>query len=200
MSFKRAMELSEDETLGQGGPTRAGELSKRSDHVREWRPRYFALAKRRLYYYDAQGEAPTFARNAHSEGFPKGYIDMVGATLSAFEERDDDGDYYYGLSITEEFCEIIEGEEQEGQLWRLCSSEVGDRDEWLQALQYSARPTWLNDSDPRTVSCQHSNSPFTLTKRRVNCRQCGGCFLKECTSLRALPELMYASPVPVCTP
>lgn len=45
-------ELGDHPIYGRNGPSYRGELLKRSDHVREWRPRWFELKDRKLYYYD----------------------------------------------------------------------------------------------------------------------------------------------------
>lgn len=50
-------ETSDHPLYGRMGPTYAGELLKRSDHIREWRPRWFQLRERRLYYYDSGARA-----------------------------------------------------------------------------------------------------------------------------------------------
>ena len=49
------------------------QLLKRSDHVKEWRSRYFHLHDRRIYYFECEDDAmPKDGKTFH-----KGYLDMV---------------------------------------------------------------------------------------------------------------------------
>ena len=77
------MEKTDHPVEGREGPTKAGELQKQSDHVKEWRSRWFCLHERRLYYYENQEEAPGDPSAAGVEGQHKGWIDMTGAGIDS---------------------------------------------------------------------------------------------------------------------
>ena len=66
------------------------QLLKRSQHVKEWRSRYFILRNRKIYYYENEEEA-TPTQNG-GKAYHKGYIDLVGCGVETFEDVDDGGE------------------------------------------------------------------------------------------------------------
>eukprot|EP01050_Picozoa_sp_SAG11_P019889 SAG11_NODE_3243_length_2587_cov_2.299035_2_plen_70_part_00 len=49
------------------------QLLKRSDHVKEWRERWFHMHDRRIYYFECEEDA----RPVDGITYHKGYLDMV---------------------------------------------------------------------------------------------------------------------------
>ena len=70
--------------------------------------------------------------------------------MSAFEETDAQGKWF-GLEVSEEFGTRIGGEEEGGQVQRLVTSVVEERDEWLTNLRYASRPKFTHPDDPRAM-------------------------------------------------
>lgn len=193
------MEKTDHPIEGRPGPTKPGELQKQSDHVKEWRSRYFILAERRLYYYENQDEAPTELTAAGSQGQHKGWIDMTGAAIEPFEDDDADG-HWYGIQVTEEWTLRDDGSETTPQKWRLLSSIEEQIQDWQGCLMFASRPRWIDDDDPRGLFCMESAEKFSLTKRKQYCRRCGGVFLKGHTTIASFPALGYEKPVTACRP
>lgn len=195
-----SLELDDDGPEGLRGPTHEGELHKQSEHIKEWRGRYYVLYDRKLYYYNAKETAPSSPMQAGQEGEHKAWLDMTGATIELFEDDDSQG-HWYGLKIQEEFS--IRGEEkvkEDGQMHRVCTSLESDRDTWHQALRLASRPKWLTKDDNRTMVCMESGEKFSMVNRKQQCRACGGVFLKVNTQQMELPAINYPMPVTVCRP
>ena len=66
--------------FGRAGPTHEGELLKKSDHVGEWRDRWFVLRERRLWYYENRGDSKPM--KGKPEGLPKGWFDTTAAKVA----------------------------------------------------------------------------------------------------------------------
>ncbi len=209
-------EAGEHPFLGRAGPTMRGELLKRSDHIQEWRGRWFVLKNRRLWYYEQEADAkPT---KYSPDGLPKGYFDTTGAKITLFEDNDDDG-IFFGFELEEEYGIWTGGMEAGGDKIRLCSSVVEARDEWVDRLKLARRPAWVLDDEKsifhkpaserpkaaggKVASCEvdmETGEPFTFFNRKHHCRKCGGAFLATSCVKAALPDLDYPDPVWVCNP
>ena len=193
-------ELGSDPMVGRNGPTKAGDLHKQSEHVKEWRGRWFVLRDRKFYYYNAEEEGPSNPELAGTEGLHKNYIDTTGMTVKPFDETDAQGQWF-GIEVVEEYGTRVGGEEEDGQTQRLVTSLEAERDEWLQILQYASRPKFTHPDDPRAMDCMESHESFSLLAGKNWCRACGGVFLKvNCVQGVMLPELLYDDPVTVCRP
>lgn len=183
------------------GPTFGGELCKQSEHIKEWRSRYYILSNRRLYYYNNIGEAGEAGSNpglAGTQGQHKAFLDMVGATIEEFEDEDSDG-HWFGLEIREEFAVRGIGRvEEAGQCHRVVTSLEAQRANWAELLRYASRPAWVADGDPRAETCMESGEKFSKLSRKQYCRACGGVFMKVNVVKKPLPQLLYAEPVTVC--
>jgi hypothetical protein len=199
LKAKAMVELGNDPLQGRMGPTKAGDLHKQSEHVKEWRARWFVLHDRKFYYYNAEEEGPSDPTLAGTEGLHKNYMDTTGMTVSAFEETDSQGKWF-GLEVREEFGTRIGGEVEDGQVQRLVTSVEAERDDWLTHLRYASRPKFTHPDDPRAMDCMDSREKFSLLNGKQWCRACGGAFLKVNTVQKPLPELLYSEPVTVCRP
>ena len=208
-------EAGEHPTLGRAGPTYKGELLKMSDHVKEWRPRWFVLKDRKLWYYENEGDAKSIRGSPN--GLPKGYFDTTAAKISMFEDDDDEG-IFFGFEIEEEYGIWTGGMEAAGDKIQLCSSQVEARDEWVRYLKMAARPSWVID-EPNSIyhkapahrqkagsevaTCEvdmETGEPFSFFNRKHHCRRCGGAFLGTSCVNEPVPELEYPDPVWVCNP
>ena len=192
-------ELGDDAIEGRAGPTHSGELHKMSEHIKEWRGRFFVLHNRKFYYYNTPEEGPSDPSLAGTEGLHKNYIDTTGMTVTTFEETDKQGNWF-GLQVEEEFGTRVGGEEEKGQVQRLVTSLKDDRDEWVRLLRFASRPSFVHPDDPRAVVCMESREKFGVMAGMNHCRACGGVFLKVNTTQQPLPELMYDEPVTICRP
>jgi hypothetical protein len=208
-------EAGEHPKFGRAGPTMKGELLKRSDHIQEWRGRWFVLKDRRLWYYEQEADAKPI--RGHPNGLQKGYFDTTGAKFTMFEDNDDEG-IFFGFELEEEYGIWTGGMEAGGDKIRLCSSHVEARDEWVAQLKLAARPAWVIDDEANiyhkppgerpkagkaVASCEvdmETGEPFTFFNRKHHCRKCGGAFLATTCVKVPIPELEYPEPVWVCTP
>ena len=91
-------EAGEHPTIGRAGPTYKGELLKMSDHVKEWRPRWFVLKDRKLWYYEDEGDTKPIRGSPN--GLPKGYFDTTAAKISMFEDNDEEGIFFGVILLT----------------------------------------------------------------------------------------------------
>ncbi len=114
-----AQELSTDPVFGRRGPTQDGMLYKKSD-TGELRPRYFQLKDRRLMFWAdgdavnlvdghlrAKGQVGADQHDRIVETTPKGYRDIIGATIRTIETCCDGPDgprtNWFGVEIVEEY-------------------------------------------------------------------------------------------------
>jgi hypothetical protein len=208
-------EAGEHPVFGRAGPTMRGELLKRSDHIQEWRGRWFVLKNRRLWYYEQEADAKPI--RGKPDGLPKGYFDTTAAKVTPFEDHDDEG-VFFGFELEEEYGIWTGGMEAGGDKIRLCSSVVEARDEWVDRLKLARRPAWVLDDEKnifhkpaperpkvggQMASCEvdmETGEPFTFFNRKHHCRKCGGAFLGTSCVKAALPDLDYPDPVWVCNP
>ena len=188
------IETSDDPIEGRNGPTYETEMNKRSVHLREWRIRQFRISDRRIYYYDE--EADMKPRDDKPMGEHKGWLDLTGATLTPFDEEDEEVGKFFGVEIKEEYTLSGSGEQCEPETYILCSSNSVQRDRFIEILQYACRPTWLDDSS--TETCMGSNEKFTFFDRRHHCRRCGGIYISKMMTEVPMPSLNYTSSVLVC--
>jgi hypothetical protein len=79
----------ETSEYGMAGPTLRGQLLKRSQHVKEWRERYFILKDRKIFYYESEEDSQP---DKDGKQYYKGYIDLVGCTVETLETITEQGD------------------------------------------------------------------------------------------------------------
>ena len=194
--------------FGRAGPTYEGELLKKSDHVGEWRDRWFVLRERRLWYYETRADSKPM--KGKPEGLPKGWFDTTAAKISAFEDPDEDAPdgLFYGFELEEEYGVWTGGMEAGGDKIRLCHSTIQARDEWLHFLKLAVRPAWVMDEGPGPSRFHRpglsldkdmeTQEPFTFFNRKHHCRRCGGVFLGKNMVQVPVPELEYPEAVWVC--
>lgn len=202
-NFLKASTKDHKETSAQGlrGPELQAQLLKRSDHIKEWRSRYFHLHDRRIYYFECEEDA----QPVDGKTFHKGYIDLVGCAISDFEDEDENGSYF-GFQVVEEYG--LEGDGKgsgpdRGHQLRLCSAHKEQRDQWIDYIMEASRPTWLDEAetkgDPKYKVCMCCQKKFNLKTRKSHCRRCGGVMCKACTAAMELPTMQYEAPQKVCT-
>jgi hypothetical protein len=202
-NFFKSKTKDHKETSPQGlrGPELQAQLLKRSDHIKEWRSRYFHLHDRRIYYFECEEDA----QPVDGKTFHKGYIDLVGCSVSGFEDEDENGSYY-GFQVQEEYG--LEGDGKgagidDGHKLRLCSAHEEQRDQWVEYIKEASRPTWLDEGetkgDPKYKVCMVTQKKFNLKTRKSHCRRCGGVMCKEATAAMELPNMLYEGPQKVCT-
>lgn len=114
-----AQELSGDPIFGRHGPTQDGVLYKRSD-TQELRARYFQLKDRRLTFWAdsdavsivdghlrARGQVGADQHDRIVATTPKGYRDIIGASISPIEDCCDGPNgprtNWFGVEIVEEY-------------------------------------------------------------------------------------------------
>ena len=114
-----AQELSAHPILGHRGPTQDGLLYKKSDRG-EFRPRYFELKDRRLSFWAdgdtidlvdghlrPKGQVGAEQHDRITATTPKGYRDIVGATIRTIEQCCDGPNgprtNWFGVEIIEEY-------------------------------------------------------------------------------------------------
>jgi hypothetical protein len=164
------------------------QLLKRSDHVKEWRSRYFHLHDRRIYYFECEEDAMP----VEGKTFHKGYLDMVGAQVSSFTDEESETTYY-GFEVLEEYG--LEGDGKgsgadKGLKLRLCSEHEEQRDKWVDAIKYASRPRWIDNKEDGAAICLACEKKFGMTTRKSHCRRCGGVMCKKCTVLMNLPDMV----------
>jgi hypothetical protein len=236
-NFIKSKTKDHKETSPQGlrGPELQAQLLKRSDHIKEWRSRYFHLHDRRIYYFVSphaatacrlpaaharcsdgravlsaarrvagRQECEEDAKPVDGKTFHKGYIDLVGCSVSLFTDEDDNGSYY-GFQVQEEYGlpgDGKGGDIDSGHKLRLCSAHEEQRDQWVEYIKEASRPTWLDEGDtkgdPKFKVCLCCQKKFNLKNRKSHCRRCGGVMCKACTAAMELPAMLYTEPQKVC--
>jgi len=198
---------------GLAGPSKRGTLLKRSEHVKEWRERFFELRDRKLYYYENADDA----NPNHSEGGEGGEQSMVeqmqarrafldgeggeaGGVESDLEATTFPKGFFYttGASV-EPFEEeddeagmfygfLISEEVGEGDApaarMRLCTEDKRDRDEWCRVLMLARRPAWVPDKDAQASTCMVTGGNFSpMPKKRRHHCRRCGCVMLRDASL-----------------
>jgi hypothetical protein len=182
------------------------------------------LKERKIFYFSSEEDSKP---DADGKTWHKGYIDLVGCTVEAFEDSGSDLSVYYGFLVTEEAPHPTDPTPP----LRLCSAHEHQRDEWIETIKMASRPTWIDNKDPRAAVCMVSGVKFGLKTRKSHCRyvcgtaaawlpssaalrsiwrgwcacvvgvvsRSGGVMCKAETVLMELPNMGYTEPQKCCT-
>lgn len=160
-----------------------GWLTKESETLKTWNPRYCILAGAELKWWDDETQA--------KDGLPpRGKIALRYCRVSAAADT----------AHVDALCIEVPDASRTRLFFQPPSP--GASLVWLRALRVASREPWDMPSPGAGDTCPVCNlAAFDLFHRQHHCRRCGTLVCMGCSvTTRALPDLDYPQPVRQCAP